>query len=392
MQQRYHCRMFVQFFIILLLFIAVSDKDSIASNDSYIPGDDLQVLLEQTVADENIPGAILGVKTPTDSWLVAAGKADIASTKSMNADMQVLLASVSKPLTAVLTMKLIEEKILSLDDTVEKWLPELIPQGDQMTIKMLLNHSAGIFDITEDVSFWQQLLDNPFKEWSNQEIVSRSVPNTPVFSPGTAFSYSNTGYYLLGMVMEAATGEPLADLFQKKIAEPAQLTRTKLSRQGALEEPCVNGYTWLFTTEEVVDIANWNFSWDWTAGAGVSTAEDMLQFSDQLFNGKILQNETVDLMTSLESFAPKSTTGLGIGVVPTDADGNVFETKLLGHSGANPGIATEWYYFPDYGTTIFVAVSRNDTPEGPDGYIPVNGSGTSFDIFYQAWQIVKEHI
>jgi D-alanyl-D-alanine carboxypeptidase len=384
--------MIVQFFIILLLFIAVSDKDSIASNDSYIPGDDLQVLLEQTVADENIPGAILGVKTPTDSWLVAAGKADIASTKSMNADMQVLLASVSKPLTAVLTMKLIEEKILSLDDTVEKWLPELIPQGDQMTIKMLLNHSAGIFDITEDVSFWQQLFTNPFKEWSNQEIVSRSVPNTPVFSPGTAFGYSNTGYYLLGMVMEAATGESLADLFQQKIAEPAQLTRTKLSRQGALEEPCVNGYTWLFTTEEVVDIANWNFSWDWTAGAGVSTAEDMLQFSDQLFNGKILQNETVDLMTSLESFAPNSTTGLGIGVVPTDADGNVFETKLLGHSGSNPGIATEWYYFPDYGTTIFVAVNRNDIPEGADGNIPVNGSGTSFDIFYQAWQIVKEHI
>jgi len=392
MQQHYHCRMIVQFFIILLLFIAVSDKDSIASNDSYIPGDDLQVLLEQTVADENIPGAILGVKTPTDSWLVAAGKADIASTKSMNADMQVLLASVSKPLTAVLTMKLIEEKILSLDDTVEKWLPELIPQGDQMTIKMLLNHSAGIFDITEDVSFWQQLFTNPFKEWSNQEIVSRSVPNTPVFSPGTAFGYSNTGYYLLGMVMEAATGESLADLFQQKIAEPAQLTRTKLSRQGALEEPCVNGYTWLFTTEEVVDIANWNFSWDWTAGAGVSTAEDMLQFSDQLFNGKILQNETVDLMTSLESFAPNSTTGLGIGVVPTDADGNVFETKLLGHSGSNPGIATEWYYFPDYGTTIFVAVNRNDIPEGADGNIPVNGSGTSFDIFYQAWQIVKEHI
>ncbi|MCF7945361.1 MAG: beta-lactamase family protein [Spirochaetia bacterium] len=389
MKHHYYYRMIVSSFAIMLLFIAACDKDSA---DNKTPKDDLQVILEQTVANENIPGAILGVKTPTDSWLVTAGKADTASAKLMNADMQVWLASVSKPLTAVLTMKLIEEKILSLDDTVEKWLPGLIPQGDQMTIKMLLNHSSGIFDITHNVSFWQELLTNPSKIWTNQELVSRSVPNTPVFPPGTAFSYSNTGYYILGMIMEAATGDSVADLFQQKIAEPAQLTRTKLSRQGALEEPCTNGYTWLFTTEDVVDIASWNFSWDWTAGAGVSTAEDMLQFSDKLFNGEILQNETVDLMTSLESFAPESATGLGIGVVSADAAGNVFETKLLGHSGSNPGFATEWYYFPDYGTTIFVAVNRNDIPEGPDGHIPVNGSAISFDIFTQAWLIVKEHI
>jgi len=289
-------------------------------------------------------------------------------------------------------MKLIEEEILSLDDSVEEWLPGLIPQGDQMTIKMLLNHSAGISNITESVSFWEELYANPSRDWTNEEILSRSVPNTPVFPPGTAFSYSNTGYYLLGMIMEAATGETVADLFQQKIAQPAQLTRTSLSRQGTLAEPCIHGYTWLFTTEEVVDIANWNFSWDWTAGAGTSTAEDMLQFADQLFNGDILQNETVDLMTSSESFAPESTTGLGIGVVPADAPGNIFETELLGHGGANPGIATEWYHFPDYGITIFVAVNRNDMPEGPKGTITVNGSATSFDIINQAWEIVKEQL
>jgi len=289
-------------------------------------------------------------------------------------------------------MKLIEEEILSLDDTVEKWLPGLIPQGDQMTIKMLLNHSAGISNITESVSFWEELYANPSREWTNGEILSRSVPNTPVFTPGTAFGYSNTGYYLLGMIMEAATGETVADLFQQKIAEPAQLTRTRLNRQGTLEEPRTNGYTWLFTTEEVTDVANWNFSWDWTAGAGASTAEDMLQFADRLYNGKILKNETVDLMTSLESFAPESNTGLGIGVVAADAPGNIFETELLGHSGTNPGIATEWYHFQDYGTTIFVAVNRNDIPEGPEGSIPVNGSVISFSILNQAWEIVKEHI
>ncbi|MDR4989297.1 MAG: serine hydrolase domain-containing protein [Bacteroidales bacterium] len=376
-------------FLALLLLLTACDKDSIESDTT---GDKLQTILEQAVADENIPGAILGVKTPSGEWLLAAGMADMASSGAMHKDMQIWLASVSKPLTSALTLKLVEDEILSLDDAVETWLPELIPQGDQMTVKMLLNHSAGIPNFTECVSFWEELFANPYREWTNEEILSRVVQNTPVFPPGTAYGYSNTGYYLLGMIMEAATGETVADLFRQKIAEPAALLRTKLSRQGALEEPRANGYTWLFTTEEVVDIAGWNFSWDWTSGAGVSTAENMLQFADQLFNGEILQHETVTIMTSLDSSAPGSAMGLGIGILPADAAGNIFETKLLGHGGANPGVATEWYHFPDYGTTIFIAVNRNDIPEGPEGIIPVFGPATSFEILIQTWEIIKEHL
>ena len=386
-----HCylRMIAQVFISLLLLLTACDKDSM-END--VHGDALQDILDEAVADENIPGVILGAKTPSGEWMLAAGKADISSSNPMSDDMQIWLASVSKPLTAVLTMKLVEENILSLDDTVENWLPGLIPRGDEMTINMLLNHSAGISNITECVSFWEELYANPSREWTNEEILERILPDTPLFTPGTAYAYSNTGYYLLGMIMEAATGDIVADLFQQKIAEPAQLNRTNLSRQGTLEEPRANGYTWLFTTEEVVDVANWNFSWDWTAGAGVSTAEDMLLFAARLFNGTILQNETVDMMTSTEAFAPGSFMGFGIGVLPADAPGNIFETKLLGHGGANPGVATEWYHFPGYDTTIFVAVNRNDIPEGPEGSIPVHGPSVSFHILNQAWEILKEHM
>jgi len=381
--------MITQICISLLLLFTACDKESI-END--IPGEALQAILNEAVADENIPGAILGVKTPSGEWLRAAGKADISSSSPMSEDMQIWLASVSKPLTSALTMKLVEENILSLDDTVENWLPGQIPQGEEMTIKMLLNHSAGISNITACVSFWEELYANPYREWTNEEILERMLPDTPLFTPGTAYGYSNTGYYLLGMIMEAATGETVAELFQQKIAEPAQLSRTKLSRQGTLEEPHANGYTWLFSTEVVVDIANWNFSWDWTAGAGVSTAENMLQFANRLFNETILLKETVEMMTSTEAFAPGSFMGFGIGVLPADAAGNVFETKLLGHGGANPGVATEWYHFPDYDTTIFVAVNRNDIPEGPEGSIPVHGSATSFMILNQAWEILKEHM
>ncbi|MBS3768398.1 MAG: beta-lactamase family protein, partial [Candidatus Cloacimonetes bacterium] len=288
--------------------------------------------------------------------------------------------------------KLVEEGVLSLDDTVEDYLPGKIPQGDEMTLKMLLNHSAGIADATTNISFWEEVYSNPTRDWTHQEILSISTPNTPVFTPGTAYDYSNTGYYLLGMIIEANTGSTVDSLFQEKITQPANLNLTSLSRQGELEEPCTNGYAWLFTTEEVVETKNWNFSWDWTAGAGVSTARDMLDFADELFNGNILESATVELMISPESFAPNASYGLGLGILPAEAPGNIFGTKLIGWSGANPGTATQWYYFPAYETTFFIAINRNDIAEGPGSSPPLNGTAISTDILIQAWEVVKDEL
>jgi len=375
-------------FAILLILIGCSDS----SDKNNLPEGELLTILTETVAGSTVPGAIMGIRTPADTWFGAAGKADTSTCKLMTPDMQVRLASITKPLTAVLTMKLVEEGVLSLDDTVEDYLPGKIPQGDEMTLKMLLNHSAGIADATTNISFWEEVYSNPTRDWTHQEILSISTPNTPVFTPGTGYDYSNTGYYLLGMIIEANTGSTVDSLFQEKITQPANLNLTSLSRQGELEEPCTNGYAWLFTTEEVVETKNWNFSWDWTAGAGVSTARDMLDFADELFNGNILESETVELMISPESFAPNASYGLGLGILPAEAPGNIFGTKLIGWSGANPGTATQWYYFPAYETTFFIAINRNDIAEGPGSSPPLNGTAISTDILIQAWEVVKDEL
>jgi len=378
--------------ILILLSALIALVTSGCKDDLHlkkIPAGDMQTLLNQTVAEGTIPGAILGVKTPSEIWTGVAGKADTSSATMMTKDMQVQLASVTKPLTAVLTMKLVEEEVLLLEDEVEKWLPEVIQEGDKITIKMLLNHSGGIADATQSLEFWQILYGDPEKEWSYQDILSISNPDTPAFSPGTEFSYSNTGYYLLGLVIEAATSRTVSSLFLEKIAQPAQLNRTALTRAGEMEAPCLNGYTWLFTSEEVVSTEDWNFSWDWTAGAGVSTAEDMLRFADMLFKGEILNQQTVELMTSQESFAPGANYGLGLSFLFADDPANLFGTTLIGWSGANPGTATQWYYMPEFETTIFVAVNRHDIPEGPGGIIPANGTKVSGELFINAWNLLE---
>ena len=114
----------------------------------------------------------MGIQTPNETWQGAAGLADSTSNTPMTSDMRIRLASITKPLTAVLTMKLVEDELLQLNDTVEDYLPGQLPQADEITVKMLLNHSGGIADVTTNIDFWEEVYNDPFKDWEHQEIIS----------------------------------------------------------------------------------------------------------------------------------------------------------------------------------------------------------------------------
>lgn len=118
-----------------------------------IPAQQLQEMLDRSVSDARVPGAILAIQSPAGVWVGTAGKADRVSGARMTSDMQIRLASVTKSLTAILVMKLVEDQILHLDDTVEQWLPGLIRKGSEMTIESLLSHHAGIYSLTEIEAF-----------------------------------------------------------------------------------------------------------------------------------------------------------------------------------------------------------------------------------------------
>ena len=341
--------------------------------------------LDRSVSDARVPGAILAIESPAGVWVGTAGKADRVSGEPMTSDMQVRLASVTKSLTAILVMKLVEGQILHLDDTVELWLPGLIRGGTGMTIKSLLSHHAGIYSLTEIEAFWGTLLANPTKDWTSAEVVAMIHDLTPTES-FNHFHYSNTGYYLLGLIVEAATGSTVDDEIARRIFAPIGLTRTHLTRQGLLDDPHTRSYTMTPPDSGVItDNTDWNLSWDWTAGAGVSTARDMLTLAATLFGGRILSPTTVAQMTT--PTADGGGYGLGIGKL-TDAAG--FGTTLIGHSGENPGTATMWYYFPEYNMTIFAAVNRSDGRTSPSQEtVPVDGAAVVAEIFQNAWRILR---
>jgi len=359
------------------------DVFTVRTDQDELPITDLKTILDEMVANNDVPGALLAIETPLGSWIGTAGIANLDTEMPVHPDMQVRIASITKPFTALTVMKLEESGVLSLDDTVERWLPGRVPGGKRITIRSLLNHTAGVASITNSTDFWNKILSDPLADWSASDVLERSAQFTPLFEPGTSFSYSNTGYYLLGMIIETVTERSVSEVMNELIFEPVGMVRSDLTRTGEMTPPFAHGYAWLPTTEEIVDCSEWNMSWDWTAGGAVTTGADMLLFTRALFDGEI-----VTLTTLEDMITPSELTqgfGLGLGIVE---DTELINTTIIGHSGATPGTATLWYYFPEFEITIFVVVNRQDIMTEPDQVTPVDGSAVAFDIFIRAWQAV----
>jgi D-alanyl-D-alanine carboxypeptidase len=335
--------------VIVLTLMIVAGCSS--NDDDGLPTGKMQALLDSSVSDGGVPGVIVAVDTPSGYWIGAAGKADLLTGEPMRPDMQVRIASVTKMFTATLVMKLVEEERLSLDDSVEKWLPGIVPNGDNITVRMLLNHTCGLFDHEHSSEFWDRLLSEPRSVWSPGDVLNIVKSHDAEFAPGTAWSYCNTGYYILGMIIETVTQSLVEEEMQRHFFTPLGMTRTSLTRDGAMSTPYAHGYSWLQTTGTIVDTSDWNFSWDWTAGAGVTTAEDMLKWTRALFARQVVSPETLQLMTTPVS----PSTNYGYGIIITDLP------RAFSHDGSNPGTATQWLYLPDSGYTIFIALNRLDT-------------------------------
>jgi len=337
----------------------------------------LQALLEAPVSDAGVPGAILAIQTKDGVWIGAAGKADLGDAtlptprppQAMKPDMQVRLAGVTKVFTAALIMKIVEENKIALSDTVKKWLPVLptgtVPYGAQITVAMLLNHTSGLYDYEVDPYFIELMLSDPYYAWISDSSYDKIINwiYTSDFLPGMAFKYCNAGYYLLGKIAEAATGQSFEDAIRTRLFSPQSMSRTALTRSGQKTDPYTRDYCWidvdyhptLVGTSQLVDTSGWDLSWDWASGSGVSTAQDMLTWTRAFFGGKVVNAQSLTQMTTPKD--PAATFGFGLEVFDSDP---WFGEKMYGHGGENPGVLTRWLYYPDSGRIIFISLNRFD--------------------------------
>ena len=160
----------------------------------------------------------------------AAGYANLRTKERMRVDHAFRVGSITKTFVATVVLQLAAEGTLGLDDALERWLPGLVANGQAITLRQLLNHTSGIYNYTDDQALNRTLIRNPRRVLTPVELVAVATKHGPNFDPGKRWSYSNTGYILLGLVIEKATATSLEQELRERIFEPLALTRTTLSR------------------------------------------------------------------------------------------------------------------------------------------------------------------
>ena len=221
--------------------------------------------LSQLVA-AGAPGATLLVRRGDRTTLLARGFADTATKKRMRPGDSFRIGSLTKTYVATVLLQLAEEGRLSLDDPVTRFLPGLVPGGDKITIRQLLNQTSGLFDYEKDPRVLAPYLaGNLAYRWAPRKLVRIAVSHRPLFTPGTRWSYSNTNYILAGLIVEAATGATLGQVLDRRLFRPLRLRHTAFQTSPRMPVPDAHGY-YVFDKPPATDITGLT-PYPWAAGA-----------------------------------------------------------------------------------------------------------------------------
>ena len=309
----------------------------------------------QQIVNDGVPGAIGLARHGSQVTIATSGLADVATQTPMASGDRVRVGSVTKTFVATVVLQLVAEHLLSLGDTVDHWLPGLVPDGGNITIQELLQHTSGIYSYTNDPGFLRALISDPTRVWKPKELVRIAVAHPPLFPPGTAFAYSNTDYILLGMIIQAATGHSVGRELQARIFKPLGLRDTYFPYANPhLRKPYAHGYPLGQPgANGPADSTVMSPSWAGAAGAIVSTAADIARFYTALLTGKLLPAAQLQQMTTTTPTGQGDNYGLGIqaGLTPCGT--------VWGHTGDFPGYFSNPFTTTDGSSQAVVLVNAD---------------------------------
>jgi D-alanyl-D-alanine carboxypeptidase len=286
----------------------------------------LQRALDQVVA-AGVPGAVLLVRDGEGTTRLTSGYGNLKPQTPMRAGDRFRVGSITKTFVATVALQLVGERKLALADTVEHWLPGAVPNGERVTVRQLLNHTSGLFDYGADRAFVADAFRHPLKEWTPRQIVAIANAHKPRFAPGAGWSYSDTNYYVLGLIVEAATGHSLAGELRHRIFVPLSLRATSFPSAPGIAGRYAHGYF----LRPLQDVSVGSPSVQWAAGAIVSNADDLARFFRALLGGRLLRRDLLHVMETVVTPAAGFSYGLGLQRLREQCG------FVWGHTGASPG-------------------------------------------------------
>ncbi len=295
------------------------------------------------------PGCeILVAKKGEIVYKKAFGNADIELNVPMKPDMVFKLGSITKQFTAVAVLQLVEQGKISLQDSLQKYIKDFPSKGHTVTIENLLTHTSGISDYMQ-LAYADRNAER--KDYEPQQVVDKFKTLPLEFEPGTKFKYSNSGYYLLGYIIEKVSGKSYRAYLQENILTPLYLNHTYFDSSNIIIPNRVNGYR-----KEGIAYKNadyWSMTIAYSAGELISNVEDLFKWHKGLYSYKILKKETLEKGFTPFKLKDGTVTEYGYGWILKNISG----IKSIEHGGAITGFLTNEIYFP--AEDIFVAALFN---------------------------------
>lgn len=310
----------------------------------------VQARLDQLLAAKGFPGATVGFVLPDGrSGSVSTGVSDLTTKRALVPDDLMLAGSIGKTFVAATMLQLASEGKVNLDDKIDRWFktepwfPKLA-NSNNITVRMLLNHSSGIPNHADDEKFFKALAANPDRTWKPEDALAFVLGKKALFKAGKSFSYADTNYTLVGMIIERVTGQTLFDEVTRRFLKPLKLDRT-IPQEGRVIPGLVNGYS-SFTNLAgplgamiVAGKLTINPQAEWAGGGFASTAKDLAPWAKALYEGGLIKQPYFDQMLAGIDTGEIDKYGLGVEI------GAGRWGKVLGHDGLFPGYVSAVQYF-----------------------------------------------
>ena len=342
--------------------------------------DKLRPMVESAMSELMVPGVVVLVRTPEETWQQAFGKRSLAAdAEDITVGDHFRIGSNTKTMTGTCLLQLVDERKVALDDEVREHLPQFASAKLRgVTIAQLLDMRSGLRSYTELKSFNATMDAEPAKAWHPEELVKIGLAEPVDFAPGRDWHYSNTNTVLAGLIVERHDAKPLEESFRSRILDKLDLASTSLPpiTSAAIPDPHPRGYMYGTNVSTLTstalskvdqqrarsgqlkpgDYTDANPSWGWAAGAGISTAADLATYVEALVGGGLLSAELQQ--QRLDSVQPVGNAGAGYGLALARFG------PMLGHDGSLPGFTSFMGHDPNSKTTVIVLTTLQSAPDG----------------------------
>ncbi|MBN8680861.1 MAG: beta-lactamase family protein [Chitinophagales bacterium] len=338
---------------------------SIPVNDNHPMKDSLQAMVQKHIA-YGVPGMQVMVKNADGWYVVNGGYAKIEDNIPMSDQMSAWIYSISKTYLATIALRLKEKGLLTLDTLAKSYLPaditNRLPNTDRITVRQLLNHTSGLRNHTVESNYQLQVLNQPLKELSVREKLTYIYDKPALFSPGTDFFYTNSGYALLQLILEKVSGKTYAQLLHDEIIKPLEFKKTfyNLTPQQLIDVGAPNYYFERFNNAQLENVTQWhNTIAHGLEGYGgiVANGTEVIRFMEALVNGELLNAASLAEMRTWVTGKTSIEPDYGLGLVYWGQYNQQTPTLTYGHEGDCLGGSTQLLYVPANDTYVFISIN-----------------------------------